>query len=568
MSGEVKSESLLTGTPVEEMVRMRDGVRLATDIYLPEGWDRGPTVLVRLPYGKRDRYTFMPFCAPVFTRHGYAFVVQDVRGKFRSEGETLQALNEAADGFDTLEWIAHQGWSNGVVGMFGDSYYGYTQWAALASGHSALRAMVPRMSGLPLPDASATGADSGPASSSAPGLKAPPSLDWAEYLLSYWTDQEVREPKLDRSLRPPLAVFESAFRELGKRSSGFDLTIPDQIPLRRFPDGHPLEGRPVPVLHVLGWFDPVAKRGIDAYLAAVTRPDWAPLQFLRAEAVDHENYHLAEAPTPAGHDHDSDDGALARLLPRYLGPAIEFFDVFLRGKGTAEDLPRVHWELANVGDQKSGRWPPAGVRRQTLYLADLASAAGDPPGGLLSSTPTGRAEEVSWRHDPGDPVPGSGELLSLLHDFPDERDTGRRPDVLTFTSDRAERPIDLAGPVCVSLTVGSSAQGGDLFVKLFDVFPDGAAHRILGDQVSYEQTEGEDALCAWTLGHTGYRLAAGHRLRLQIAGSESPGYLPHPGVPGNRWLLEQSLPIEQRLTSRPGAEPQLTLTVLPDGIDP
>ena len=127
----------------QAMVPMRDGMRLATDVYLPPRPAGLPAVLVRLPYDKCARYTFMPQIAPFVTDRGYAFVVQDVRGKFRSEGETLPFVHEVEDGYDTLEWIAAQPWSDGAVGMWGDSYYGYTQWAAVASGHPALRPSSP-----------------------------------------------------------------------------------------------------------------------------------------------------------------------------------------------------------------------------------------------------------------------------------------------------------------------------------------------------------------------------------------------------------------------------------------
>ena len=116
------------------MVRMRDGVHLATDVYLPDGTAPTQTVLVRICYDKNGRYTFMDLLAPYVTERGYAFVVQDVRGKFRSEGTTMAFVHESHDGYDTLEWISNQPWSDGRVGMFGDSYYGFTQWAAVASG--------------------------------------------------------------------------------------------------------------------------------------------------------------------------------------------------------------------------------------------------------------------------------------------------------------------------------------------------------------------------------------------------------------------------------------------------
>ena len=126
-------------------VRMRDGIQLATDVYLGDDTTPRPAVLVRLPYDKSGRYTFMPQLAPHFTSRGYVLVVQDVRGKFRSGGDTMPYAHEVTDGYDTIDWITSQPWCDGSVGMFGDSYYGYTQWAAVASGHPALRAIVPRV---------------------------------------------------------------------------------------------------------------------------------------------------------------------------------------------------------------------------------------------------------------------------------------------------------------------------------------------------------------------------------------------------------------------------------------
>ena len=129
----------------QHMVPMRDGVELAIDVYLPDGPGPWPAVLVRLPYDKNGRYCWMPFISRHFTERGYAFLPQDVRGKFRSGGETNAFVHEIDDGYDTIEWITRQPWADGDVGHVGDSYYGFTQWAAVASGHPALRAIVPRV---------------------------------------------------------------------------------------------------------------------------------------------------------------------------------------------------------------------------------------------------------------------------------------------------------------------------------------------------------------------------------------------------------------------------------------
>lgn len=120
------------------MVAMRDNIRLATDIYLPEGAGRVPTVLVRTPYGK----TIGTAAYYRFVQRGYAVVIQDVRGREDSEGEWLPMYYEVEDGDDTLNWIAGQPWSDGGVSMTGGSYLGYVQWAAAASGNPHLKAML------------------------------------------------------------------------------------------------------------------------------------------------------------------------------------------------------------------------------------------------------------------------------------------------------------------------------------------------------------------------------------------------------------------------------------------
>src|SRR5579872_2660313 len=113
----------------QQLVEMRDGVRLATDVYLPEAGGRLPAVLIRPPYDKGADFTFLPRLARLFNDRGYAFVAQDVRGKARSEGPQEPFRHEVADGYDTIDWLVAQAWSNGAVGMFGDSYLGFTALA-------------------------------------------------------------------------------------------------------------------------------------------------------------------------------------------------------------------------------------------------------------------------------------------------------------------------------------------------------------------------------------------------------------------------------------------------------
>ena len=138
----------------EHRVRMRDGVRLATDVHLPSPLHgRIPAVLVRLSYDKSGAAPAMAAVAAQLADRGYALVVQDVRGTFRSEGERAPWLHEADDGFDTIDWIVRQSWCDERVAMLGDSYLGFTQWAAAAAAHPGLKAIAPRVASEQVPDA-------------------------------------------------------------------------------------------------------------------------------------------------------------------------------------------------------------------------------------------------------------------------------------------------------------------------------------------------------------------------------------------------------------------------------
>jgi uncharacterized protein len=527
----------------EHMVRMRDGVRLATDLYLPDGLD-GATeaVLVRLPYDKCGDYCFMPRIAPLFLEHNYVFVVQDVRGKFRSDGDDVPFVNEVLDGYDTLDWIVGQEWSNGRVGMFGDSYYGYTQWACVASGHPALRAICPRCTGADVVDLPRPGSDE------------VPLMLMASYLAEHWVGRDAYRFEIDWSPRPLLDVFEPIWEALGGRSHGFDLSYPHPVPLRRFPTGHPFDARPVPTLQLMGWFDNIAPWQWDDHRRLARRPDWSRMEYLYIDSVDHEIYHLADTPITEANDHDVNPAALDALLPRYVQPALDFYEVFLRESKPADSLPKVRWRPAH-GDWKSAdSWPPPGAVTETLYLD---------AGGTLSPQPPARAEEVSWTHDPDDLIPSKVDNpFAFLQTYPDEREWGERADVLAFTGAPLEAGLELAGPIELVLVARSTGPEMDLFARLLDVAPDGAARYIARGQLRVEPAD-RDTLVRIPLWHAGYLLRPGHCLGLHLFGSDFPEFVPHPGTGENRWLARETSTNEQTVRLGGDDPARLTVTVLP-----
>jgi len=541
----------------QRMVRMRDGVRLATEVYLPEGdagREPGPTVLIRLPYDKDGSYTFIPLIAEHVTARGYRVVAQDVRGKFRSEGETLLFVNEARDGHDTLAWIEQQEWSDGIVGMWGDSYYGYTQWAAVSSGHPALRAISPRVTGTRL----------GELPRLAPGAEAMEVEMGVHrlYPVTMFHSNDSFHWEVDWSSRPYIASVERFLEEVGERSISFDQWWPHPVVLRRFPDGSPFDARPVPVLQTIGWWDNCAPWQWADHAEIAKRPAWALNEYLLIDSIDHEGYHLARGERVA----ERGEAELRRLVAESLDPTLEFFDVFLRGLAPADSIPRVRWHLAHAEEElrAASSWPPPGVAPLTLVAtADgrLAPASEEAPGGLDATGAGADAGLLRWTHDPDDLVPSPvGNAFAFLLESPDERAWAQRDDVLVFDGEPVgPEPLDLVGAVALDAVAGSDGPAFDLFARLLDVSPDGAAHLIARGQLHVPRADGEHAL-RLDLGQVGYRLRPGHRLRLHVASSDFPEYMPQPGTGEEPWSAVAVRRNEQTL--RAGA--RLTLSTLAD----
>jgi hypothetical protein len=532
------------------MVAMRDGVRLATDVYLPvDASSPTPAVLVRLPYDKNSRYVFMAQVAERLTAKGYALVVQDVRGKYRSEGLPLGPTSESRDGFDTIDWVSKQPWCDGRVGMFGDSYYGFTQWAALSSQHPALRALVPRMTTTTIGTPTIR-----------ENVQDIPWMQHADYMMRCWTGPYVFEEQPDFTVTPLTDAFEQYFERMGQRSLWYDLAIPREIPIPTFPDGHPYDVRPIPTLHCVGWYDNLLIRHMRDYEALMAVPAAAPYQYLYADATDHENYHLSKTPIAPADDHNTDDAALQRMLNIYIDPAIEFFEVFLKGVAPIESVPRVQWNLGHVGYRQSTSWPPPEAQRALFFLVEGHDDGSD---GALSPEPPPKEASWEWSYDPDNLVPSLiSNSFAFLYEYPDEKERRDHADVLVFSGPHVEEPIDLAGPVDITLRVASTASTTDVFAKLCDLAPDGSLRQIARGQAQLDQPNGAE-LREIGMGHVGYRVRPGHRLQLLIASSDFPEFPPNSGSDESRWTVAKRVGSEQRLSSSTVEPSHLSLTVLP-----
>jgi putative CocE/NonD family hydrolase len=306
------------------------------------------------------------------------------------------------------------------------------------------------------------------------------------------------------------------------------------------------------VLHTIGWWDNCAPLSW-ADVEQITRhPNWDAHHYLRLEPIDHEGFELLDADEDRV-EHRSDEQIRA-ILPRMLDATLAFFEVFVRGNGSAADVPRVAWNLGGTeGMRESASWPPAGTRPLELF------ATAD---GRMSTARPAKATTIEWTHDPADLVPSSvPDAFSYLLHLPDEAPIGDRADVLRFDSEPFAADVDLAGPVRARARVSSDGPVMDLFVRVLDVSPDGTALRIARGQLQLLDAQHPETL-ALDLGHIGYRLRAGHRLRVHVSSSDYPEYLPQTGTGADPWTWGETRTNTQTLIIGGADAFVLTVTIL------
>ena len=498
----------------DAMVAMRDGTRLATDVYLPEGEGPFPAILTRLPYGKTEPYCYMPVIADYWVRKGYAAVVQDVRGKWGSEGlfEPNLAANEVPDGHDTIDWIAQQPWSNGRVGMWGESYYGFTSYCAAASGHPALACAAPGDISL----------DRYSITYRAGCLQLNTVGTWAISM----TDQTYQDLSQLDYWHLPLADMA---RAAGVTSSYFENVVANPVPGPFWGEHSVLKGYDsirIPVLHWGGWYD--------LYLGP-NIADWRRMA-ANNEGAGHQHLFIG----PWDHSGSADKVHRVGLLPVADGTAearwdtfCAFFDHYLAGmnNGFGAKGPVRYYVMGADIWRDAETWPPTGTETVAWYLHSDGSANGLDGDGCLDTRAPGDETPDRYDYDPNDPVADTLEIdcYSIAGQMGDRRPVEQRADVLVYTGATLTYDLEVTGPILAHLHVASSAPDTDFTVALVDVFPDGRATLIQDGILRASYRHGTDDIaplepgcpCKLTvdLWSTSYLVKAGHRLRVEVSSS-------------------------------------------------
>jgi uncharacterized protein len=509
-------------------VPMRDGVRLKTDLHLPDLPGAFPVIVVRTPYTREEARPVGMF----FARYGYAVVIQDVRGRHDSEGEFYPFRSEQADGMDLTAWLQRQPWCDGKIGGFGGSYMGITQWA-MASGNREVASITPIFA---TADIYSGIYRSGVFSKLT-------FLHWS--LTSHGRHGDVAGARhIEKGYKHfPLRESDDA--------SGHDIEFYNHWVDRPVPDGYwqSLHNRDwfsstsAPAFLIGGWYDFFAETTIDDFL------------LLRRTAPPEVRGLTKLLVGPWSHGFFSPNLANYGIQPRWM-ELVPFevvhdikawYDYSLKGIDNGWDR-RAAVRVYVLGEdvwRDEEEWPPDGTSMLTYYLRSEGKAGSDPEDGrLVLDAPAESDPPDVYQYDPRNPVPTRGGRHGDHWTWGpvDQRRIQERPDVLVYTSEPLAEPLRVMGTVTARLFASSTALDTDFTAKLVDVFPDGRALIVCEGVIraryrnGLHQPEllqpGEVYAFDIRIGDTAVLFGRGHRVRLEVSSSNYPRYDANPNTGG------------------------------------
>lgn len=559
-------------------IPLRDGVVTYADVFRPADGDPVPGIITRTPY---DKEVFAAAALPIMpsalklAERGYAVAVQDVRGRFSSEGDFNPFVNEADDGYDSVEWLAAQPWCDGGVAIYGPSYVGATTLLAAKAKPPSLKCAIPIITaddyydgwtyqggalqlgfatfwGLGLAAALALGRDR--------GIDSEHFAAAAEALLNPHETARTRPLAAMPGLsRPDLAPWWRDWIGHDSRDDYWEA-------LRHSDDYSRYE---IPMYHVGGWFD--------IFGIGTVR------NFRGMSAASPADHHLLMGPwSHAYYDRYLGERDFGPTAAAAMSGAVLDYNRFLDRhlKGVEKELPAVRYFLMGANEwREADEWPPSGAETVSWYLhsdGSANSARGD--GALATTPPPGDQVPDRYFYDPLRPVLSEGgPTLHSAIGLPGPRDQSRieaRDDVLCYTSEPLDVPHVVAGPVKVVLWTVTDAPDTDFTAKLVDVLPDGTPVSVCDgivrarfrDSLSEPQSvpEGEPARYEIDLASTAIVFAAGHRIRLEVSSSNFPRFDANPNTGGPLATETEVWPALQYLLHDEAHPSALELCLLPE----
>ena len=557
------------------MVPMRDGIRLSTDIYMPDAPGPFPVILIRTPYNNNREPDVQD--AVYFASRGYAVLLQDVRGRGDSEGVWTPFAHEAEDGYDAQEWAGKQSWSTGKVGTSGASYVGLTQWLPAPLRNPYLTAMAPRVgfSNLYHNWVYTGGAFQLGFNLRWGAIQMHTRTNRTQYL---WLPEEVHLSRLFWHL-PLIAGDEAAGRPCEFYKEWIRHPSYDAYWERLGNIEAKYAEIDVPAYGFGGWYDVFLQSTLNNFMGVKKQGCSEKARCSQKVLIGPWIHCLGDRGT-CSKTGDIDFGPASLIdLP---GEELRWFDYWLKGmENGVLDEPRVKvFVMGRNRWREADTWPIPGTRYTRYYFHSWGKANslhGD--GGLGTAAPADQPPD-SYTYDPGNPVPtlgGStccGEDVTPITMGPrDQRPAEERADVLVYTTPPLEEDVEVTGPVSVMLYAASDARDTDFTAKLVDVFHDGYAMNVAQGiiRARYRDSWERPALhepgrvCQYTidLWSTSNCFLCGHRIRVEISSSNFPQFDRNPNT-GHPFGLDAELrPARQTLFHDADHPSHILLPIVP-----
>ncbi len=517
-------------------MKTRDGVVLRADVYRPEIEAKVPAIVMRTPYEKRNTAQTNRYLPPLTACDaGFAVVVQDIRGRYASDGEWdvvhLHAAN-VEDGEDCIEWVASEPWCDGNVGMMGGSYVGVTQLAAAAGQPKSLKAIAPWLLGMAPERAMG---HSLPLESMTVGWMAGLGVDLVMKKMASGEAELSDMAKLVEAIVDPAATADvlplSDLLNLETPGTPSFAQVDEMLAHANTEIGGNFDKFEVPALWCFGWYD-----------NAGGSEEFEQMRREAATEVAREGSRLLIGPWTHNYALDF----VGQLGLGGMGSAagggvpqshVKFFSRHLRGEDV--DIPVVRYFVMGSNVWKTADdWPIPGTEFVSWYLHSGGGAnTADGDGRLGRDEPATTERPDTYRYDPMDPVPAWGFRVmytggSVVNGPYEQTRVERRPDLLVYTTGVLDEPLELAGDVRLHLWASSSARDTDWIVKLCVVDRFGLSTNLADGYLrarvrnGWQQPELMEPEHPYEfsigLGQTAYRFEPGQRIRLQVTSSAFP----------------------------------------------
>lgn len=579
------------------LVPMRDGVRLSTNIFTPRD-ARGPlpTILWKTPYNEHHlRGSTLRYALEAVSR-GYVFIVQNERGRYFSEGKYEILGKPQTDGYDTLSWIAKQGWSNGKVGTLGCSSSAEWQLALAGMKHPAHAAMVPMSAGAGIGKVGRFQEQGNWYTGGVPRnlffvwlygvdnpLRAELPHDLDETMrarVAGYNDLDATKPKVNWNKQIKHLPVDQLLSSLGEPPATFEQFI-DRTPAdpgwRQGGLYHEDMPWSVPALWFNTWYDVSIGPNLELFNHARTAGDTATVrnnQYAVIAPMPHCQYNRMGPDTVVG------ERSMGDTSFDVDGTIFNWFDRWLKGdtRKFPDSTPHVRYFLMGENRWKTaGSWPPAGARMMRFYLRSGGAANSVWGNGRLDPAAPGSEPADRFRYDPLNPVPtvGGGDCCNggiVVPGAFDQRGVEARNDVLVYTSEPLKAPIEVSGFIDAALSVSSSARDTDFAVKIVDVAPDGIAW-IIGDTIMRARyRDGFDKPVMMEPGKTytlkptpiatSIQFGTGHRIRVEVTSSNFPKFVRNLNTGGPNESESQGVVAENAVHHDGGSPSYIDLPVV------